>query len=262
MKKEICCALAILVTGCASNSGVVRTGPDTFMVSRQAATGFSGSGTLKAEAVREANEYCLSQKKKLQVVNTAEAQPPYILGNFPKAEVQFMCLDANDSELARPKLSKEQRDDLAFLDERLKTLTNQLLADFTGSSDIRIAVLPIENASGGISGPLGNYLTERLTNSLYAKSVGKLVERSQLKKVIDELALTQGGIFDEGSAKKIGRFLGVDAVVTGTYAELGNQTIEVNSRMVRVETGEVLGAGSIQIPSSAVLQLLRQNNLR
>jgi hypothetical protein len=107
MKKVIYSTLVILVTGCASNSGVVPIGPDTFMVSRQAATGFSGSGTLKAEAFQEANQYCLSQKKKLQVVHTAEAQPPYVFGNFPKAEVQFMCLDANDSELVRPKLRKE-----------------------------------------------------------------------------------------------------------------------------------------------------------
>jgi hypothetical protein len=77
------------------------------MVSRQAATGFSGSGTLKAEAFKEANEYCMAQQKKMQVVNTSEAQPPYVLGNFPKAEVQFMCLDATDSELVRPKLRKE-----------------------------------------------------------------------------------------------------------------------------------------------------------
>jgi hypothetical protein len=105
--KLIYCLLPMLLVGCASNSGVVPIGPDTFMVSRQAATGFSGSGTLKAEAFQEANQYCISQKKKLQVVNTSEAQPPYVLGNFPKAEVQFMCLDATDSELVRPKLRKD-----------------------------------------------------------------------------------------------------------------------------------------------------------
>lgn len=100
-------AVTVLVSGCASNSGVVPIGTDTFMVSRQAATGFSGAGILKAEAFQEANQYCLSQRKKLQVVNTYEAQPPYVLGNFPKAEVQFMCLDVGDAELARPKLKKE-----------------------------------------------------------------------------------------------------------------------------------------------------------
>ncbi|MHB1076609.1 hypothetical protein [Thiobacillus sp.] len=98
--------IAVLVSGCASNSGVVPIGTDTFMVSRQAATGFSGSGTLKAEAFQEANQYCVSQHKKLQVVNTSEAQPPYVLGNFPKAEIQFMCLDVGDAELVRPKMKK------------------------------------------------------------------------------------------------------------------------------------------------------------
>jgi hypothetical protein len=102
--KAVYLTLAALLAGCASNSGIIPIGQDTYMVSRQAATGFSGSGTLKAEAFQEANRYCLSQGKNLQVVNTNEAQPPYIFGNFPKAEVQFMCLNSNDSEMARPKL--------------------------------------------------------------------------------------------------------------------------------------------------------------
>ena len=99
--------LALLLAGCASNSGVAPIGPDTYMVSRQAATGFTGSGDLKAEALREANAYCVSNRKVMQIVHTSEAQPPFILGNFPKADIQFMCLDPNDSELARPKLRKD-----------------------------------------------------------------------------------------------------------------------------------------------------------
>jgi hypothetical protein len=95
---------AAVLTGCASNSGVAPIGPDTYMVSRQAATGFSGSGDLKAQALREANQYCLTLQKVMKVISTTEAKPPYIFGNFPKAEVQFMCLDADDPELSRPKL--------------------------------------------------------------------------------------------------------------------------------------------------------------
>lgn len=97
----------LFLIGCSANSGVVPIGQDTFMVSRQAATGFSGSGTLKAEALKEANEYCVSQNKKLQLVNSTESRPPYIFGNFPKAEIQFMCLEANDPEFSRPKMKKE-----------------------------------------------------------------------------------------------------------------------------------------------------------
>ncbi|MFH1342779.1 MAG: hypothetical protein ABIL01_16500 [Pseudomonadota bacterium] len=89
--------LASSIIGCAANSGIATTGPESFMVSRQAATGFSGSGNLKAEALNEASEYCTVRGKVIFVTDTTEAQPPYVLGNFPKAEVRFMCLSANDA---------------------------------------------------------------------------------------------------------------------------------------------------------------------
>lgn len=104
MKSTILFLSTLILTGCANNSGIIPIGTDTYMVSRQAATGFSGSGTLKAEAFQEASAYCTGQGKVLQVVSTQEAHPPFILGNYPKAEVQFMCLSAGDAELGRPKL--------------------------------------------------------------------------------------------------------------------------------------------------------------
>jgi hypothetical protein len=97
-------AVIVLLTGCASNSGVMPIGQDTYMVSRQAASAFSGTGTLKAEAFQEATQYCTKVGKLMQVVSTQDAQPPYILGNFPKSEVQFMCLNATDAEFKRLKL--------------------------------------------------------------------------------------------------------------------------------------------------------------
>jgi len=96
----------IVLAGCASNSGVVPIGPDTFMISRQAATGFPGLGTLKADAFKEANQYCIGQGKHIRVVNTTETAPPYIFGNYPRAEIEFMCLDEKDSDLTRPKMEK------------------------------------------------------------------------------------------------------------------------------------------------------------
>ena len=105
MKRYLIFAV-LAITGCASNSGVVPIGPDTFMVSRQAATGFSGLGTLKADAFHEANQYCASQGKYIRVVNTSDSAPPYVFGNFPRSEIQFMCLDKADAELTRPKMQK------------------------------------------------------------------------------------------------------------------------------------------------------------
>ncbi len=79
------------LAGCAANSGVVETGPGAYLVSRQAATGFSGAGTLKADVISEAGAYCARQGKKISVTHTEEDQGPYILGRYPKAEVQFVC---------------------------------------------------------------------------------------------------------------------------------------------------------------------------
>ncbi|MBR1034341.1 hypothetical protein J2R91_001395 [Bradyrhizobium japonicum] len=93
---------ALAVAGCAANSGVAPLGGDAYVVTRQAATGFSGSGNLKAEALSEAGQYCAGQSKSLMVTNAKETGPPYVMGNFPKAEVEFMCLAPGDARLQIP----------------------------------------------------------------------------------------------------------------------------------------------------------------
>lgn len=90
MKKT---ALACLVlAGCATNSGVVPIGPDSYLVSRQAGTGAGGLGTLKVEAIQEANQFCAKSGKIAQITSSSENSGPFILGNFPKAEVWFTCV--------------------------------------------------------------------------------------------------------------------------------------------------------------------------
>ncbi|VWB70004.1 hypothetical protein BLA6863_03280 [Burkholderia lata] len=84
----MCC---VAVTGCAASSGVVSQGDGTYFASKQAATGFSGPGNLKADVVNEAREYCGRGGKDLQIVKIDEAQPPFLLGNYPRAEVTFRC---------------------------------------------------------------------------------------------------------------------------------------------------------------------------
>jgi hypothetical protein len=91
---------ALAVAGCAANSGVAPLGGDAFVVTRQAATGFSGSGNLKGEALSEAGQFCAGQN--LMVTNAKETGPPYVMGNFPKAEVEFMCLAPGDPRLQMP----------------------------------------------------------------------------------------------------------------------------------------------------------------
>lgn len=86
---------SLVLSGCAANSGIVPMGSNTYMVSRQAATGFTGMGTLKAQAMREAYTQCQKTNKAVNVIETIDARPPFVLGNFPKTEIRFKCVADN-----------------------------------------------------------------------------------------------------------------------------------------------------------------------
>lgn len=83
--------IGLALASCASNSGVVSNGQGRYSVSRQAATGFSGLGNLKAEAQAEARQYCRSLGADLFVTTATQTEPPYVMGNFPRVEMEFRC---------------------------------------------------------------------------------------------------------------------------------------------------------------------------
>lgn len=82
---------ALFLCACASNPGVVPMGGNSFHVAREAATGFSGTTALKADALREADAYCTKKGQSMAVTSTKESKPPYLFGNYPRAEVEFRC---------------------------------------------------------------------------------------------------------------------------------------------------------------------------
>jgi hypothetical protein len=85
-------ALLLVLTGCASHTGVVAIGKDSYMLAKQQSTGFPGLGNMKAEIITEGRLYCASENKEFQLLSTSETQPPYVFGNYPRAEIQFLCL--------------------------------------------------------------------------------------------------------------------------------------------------------------------------
>lgn len=89
----ISAALAtVLLAGCASDSGIVPVGANTYLITRQAATGFSGLGNLAPDAINEANRYCASRTMVMKLIRMTESKPPYIFGNYPRAEIRFSCI--------------------------------------------------------------------------------------------------------------------------------------------------------------------------
>jgi Curli production assembly/transport component CsgG len=156
-------------------------------------------------------------------------------------------------------LEGDRSENLALsIDSKVKELAHRLSISLKDHKIVRIAVLPVQDTLGSESQAFGNYLTEKLTAKLHEENVVRIVERSQLTKVTQELSLTHSGSFDEESAMRIGNLLGVEALVTTLYANLGDSSIEVNSKVVRVETGEILGVGATTLPRVALERMLPQ----
>jgi hypothetical protein len=89
---SIVLAMTVLVGGCATNTGVTSLGPDTFKIYKRGATGFVGSEAIKSDVMLQASDYCSKRGQFVQVLSEHLGSPPYIFGNFPKAEIQFKCV--------------------------------------------------------------------------------------------------------------------------------------------------------------------------
>lgn len=110
-----------------------------------------------------------------------------------------------------------------------------------------IAIFPFANEGGGESRD-SKQIEDMLTNALVGRGVST-VERRSLVKVLTELGLQQTGLFETEKAQSIGKQLGAYGLILGAVTPTEN-SVDVQLRLVRVETGEILIAASQQIKNS------------
>lgn len=147
------------------------------------------------------------------------------------------------------------------LETGIQEMAKQLSAAMGGGKVKKIAVVEFPDLNGYQSA-LGQFIAEELVTQLSTGSnAGQfdVVERRQLARVLQEQELTDSSLFDAQSISKIGKILGIEAVVTGSIADLGTD-IKINARAISVETAKVFAAASTKIPKNeTVLGLMRQN---
>jgi len=150
------------------------------------------------------------------------------------------------SDLADPNL----------LEKELQKLIQKLFVGLANQNTLKIAVLSTEHISGSGNKTLSDYMTEKLTYGIYDAKVGRLVERARLARVMNEVQLSHGPIFDENTAKRIGRMSGADIVIISSYVEIGTNIIEINAKAVSVETGEIVGIGTAKLSAETINRLI------
>lgn len=110
----------------------------------------------------------------------------------------------------------------------------------------KVAVVPFSYADGRRS-PGGRLVADLLETELVKRSGPALVERTNMDKILDEIKLEQTGLVMPESALKAGRLAGADILITGTLMDAGGDRLDVHSRLIRLDTGEVLAAAKARV---------------
>jgi len=73
-----------------------------------------------------------------------------------------------------------------------------------------------------------------------------VVEREKMEQVLEELGKSFSGMLDSSTAAEIGKMLGVEAIVVGTVADMGN-SVDLRARLLDVEKGTAITAAQIDV---------------
>ncbi|HKI99686.1 MAG TPA: kelch repeat-containing protein [bacterium] len=98
-------------------------------------------------------------------------------------------------------------------------------------------------------------ITDRLREMMLKTGRFTLVDRSQMKALLDEQALQQAGCTGQECAVQVGQILGVRKIVTGKVVKLAPTAWQISAMMLNVETAETLRADSVRYQGD-ILSLL------
>lgn len=83
----------------------------------------------------------------------------------------------------------------------------------------------------------------------------RIVERSQLRAILDEQNLVREGAVDPNTAARIGQLVGARYIVTGVFMDIGGD-FRMDGRIVNVETGEIMRTVEVRDQRDNLYQLL------
>jgi TolB-like protein len=109
-----------------------------------------------------------------------------------------------------------------------------------------LAVLYFDNNTGDADyDAVGRGLAAMMITDLAAVDGVKVVEREHLQDLVKEMDAQHSRYFDSTTAVKVGRLAGAEYVVTGALAAV-KPRIRIDTRVVRVETGEIVKTAKVQ----------------
>ena len=116
-------------------------------------------------------------------------------------------------------------------------------------SRLSIAVLPFENKGGDVT--VSSTVQDKMITSLYSLKRFKIIERSQIDKVMNEQKLGMTGAIDPDRAVKVGKLIGVDAILIGAISCTEN-SVGIDARLIDTESGVIITAKDAYSPKNSL----------
>ena len=172
---------------------------------------------------------------KFEVVRL-DKERPFKMGEkiigYPETEVGRIEITKVRKEMSLAKITKKvmdiQEGDKVY--QEMKKVTRIAITEFTYGDEF-------------------NDFTRNIQDILYTNLIQRgmtVVEREKMEQVLNELGKSFSGMIDSSTAAEIGKMLGVEAIVVGTVADMGN-SLDLRARLVDVEKSAAITAAQIDV---------------
>jgi hypothetical protein len=142
------------------------------------------------------------------------------------------------------------------MDTELTKLTENLASLIKDHGSKKVTVLDFTDLDGNTS-EIGKYVAEQMTvDFVMKKREFSILDRANLKKIMDEHKLTASGLVDPDNAKKLGMFAGVDAMIFGKIVPATGK-VNVTTTIVTTDTAEIIGGGKASFNDDSTVQQLK-----
>jgi TolB-like protein len=143
-------------------------------------------------------------------------------------------------------------------EHQLSAIAQDLSAAAEKAETKALAVLDFTDLQGNVT-ELGRFLAEELGSRLVAPDKPfKVIDRANLKFLLDEHKLTMSGLVNPANAKQLGQIAGVDALVLGTTTAL-SENVKLSVKLLSVDTAMIIGTSRGDLArTKAIEELLAQ----
>jgi len=164
--------------------------------------------------------------------------------------------------LSYPLQSMAASDVDAGLDEIAEQIFERTASRNGDASPPSIAISTFTHGDGTCS-QLSNYVTEFVVGRLYNASGGEveIIERSQLSAIFRELDLVYDGTVAPNAAQRVGEISGVDALITGSLIEFGEE-VKLQARLISTGNGKLFAFAESSFPVVGTIGQMMANRTR